>query len=105
MNRDAVAHEVSPEDYRGMKSMPAGAYLFFSWYGESEIAGITHGCPCGCGIRTNLFLRGYGKGHDEWDVQGEWPKVTLHPSIGISRQSDGRWHWHGYLKNGVFVER
>jgi hypothetical protein len=70
----------------------------------SDSAGICHACPCGCGVATILFFRGRGvNGADEWDVTGEWPKVTLKPSIGIGVLPS--WHWHGYLENGVFVEK
>jgi hypothetical protein len=41
---------------------------------------------------------------DTWTVEGEWPKVTCSPSIGIHPQTNGAYHWHGFLKDGVFKE-
>lgn len=65
-----------------------------------------HGCPCGCGITSCISYRGKGwDGHPEWDVEGVWPKLTLSPSIGIKPMVDGKYHWHGFLEAGVFVER
>ena len=43
-------------------------------------------------------------GGPEWSVTGEWPKVTLSPSIGFGKLN-GSYHWHGFLENGVFVEK
>ena len=53
--------------------------------------------PLACGTVSESFT-------------GEWPKVTLTPSIGIRYDGQGNapvsgYHWHGYLENGVFVER
>ena len=45
-------------------------------------------------------------GGPEWDVTGAWPKVTLSPSIGFAKDgATGQFHWHGYLEDGMFVER
>ena len=57
-----------------------------------------------------LWFRGRsrGPGHAEWDAAGEWPNVTLSPSIGVkfgkdgSRPANGDYHWHGFLRAGVF---
>src|SRR6266853_5178599 len=101
MGRDAVAFEVeeaSPARYE------PGAFSFLH-NSAGERVGIVHACPCGCSRRTSLLFRGKGHdGHDEWDVLGEWPKVTLSPSIGIAKQPTGGYHWHGFLEGGVFVE-
>jgi hypothetical protein len=58
------------------------------------------------------LLRRQGRSRrQEWSVSGEWPKVTLAPSIGVKydhlgqRPDGGGYHWHGYLENGEFVER
>lgn len=73
--------------------------------------GIIHACPCGCGAHGAIWFRGKslngdgGSPEHEWDVVGEWPKVTLSPSIGFAKSiSTGQYHWHGFLKNGVFEE-
>ena len=101
MAHNAAAFEADD----GMNRQP-GAYTFLER--EGKRVGIVHACPCGCGRRTSLLFRGLGcDGHPEWDVKGEWPKVTLAPSIGIGRGQgpNGSYHWHGFLEDGVFVER
>ena len=108
MSRNAVAFEVI--EFEELKR--PGAYRFlYNFLGIDERrVGIEHGCPCGCGGITALFFRGTrADGNPKWDVSGEWPKVTLSPSIGIKYDGAGNgptlYHWHGYLENGVFVER
>jgi hypothetical protein len=110
MARNAVAFEVAASELKHGKPNPAGAYCFYVVAGER--VGIEHACPCGCGGLTALWFRGKGPvGRDAWDVAGEWPKVTLSPSIGVKSDGAGNgpftspYHWHGYLENGVFVER
>jgi hypothetical protein len=82
---------------------PAGHVEFWS-EGESLRAGLNFGCPCGCGATGAItFDRGDGRG---WTVTGEWPKASLQPSIGFwsdAKRGDG-YHWHGYLREGVFEE-
>lgn len=105
--RDARAFEVTGDDPREKQAAP-GAYKFmYSADGQRKI-GIIHACPCGCGGRSAMWFEGMGQYHaggPEWKVTGEWPNVTLSPSIGIGRKPEGGYHWHGYLENGVFVER
>ncbi len=101
MGRDAVAFE-APRECRD-----AGAYRFIRFADDETPSGIIHACPCGCGGATALYFRGRNRnGGQEWSVVGTWPKVTLSPSIGIPpKDAQGRYHWHGFLENGVFVER
>lgn len=109
MARNAVAFEVKQGDPRAHEP---GAYYFFTRVHpdtKQEYAGIVHACPCGCGGQTLLWFRGKGPdGRDQWDVSGEWPKVTLSPSIGVKYDGKGNgpthYHWHGYLRAGVFEE-
>lgn len=106
---NAVAFEVQPGDPR---ERDPGAYYFVIHPTTKERLGITHACPCGCRGLSLCWFRGKGpvNGDAEWDVIGEWPKVTMNPSIGV--KYDGRtgqkpptgYHWHGYLRNGVFEE-
>lgn len=110
MGHDARAFEV-PDHDDPRRKLP-GAYWFAYFNAEGfteEPVGIIHACPCGCGVPTLLFFRGKSKGMgDEWDVSGQWPNVTLKPSIGVNKalkNPNGSYHWHGYLENGVFVER
>ncbi len=59
-------------------------------------------CPCGkCGgkirIPTTLY-RGQGQTGDsyKWQVSGEFPNLTLHPSVNAGC-------WHGFIKDGEIV--
>lgn len=111
--RNAVAFEVfNKEDLK-----KPGAYQFMCEYSmelgrnTDRKVGIRHGCPCGCGGYSAMWFAGgslNGTGADpthEWQVVGEWPKVTLSPSIGIGKdRTTGKYHWHGFLRAGVFVE-
>lgn len=104
MARNAEAYEVSREEACGDRK--PGAYAFMINQAGQRM-GIVHNCPCGCGRWSAMWFKGLADaGGPEWEVKGEWPKVTLSPSIGIGKdQTTGRFHWHGYLEDGVFVER
>ena len=103
--RNAVAFEVEgPESTYARKP---GAY-WFMYNRDGTRMGIGHSCPCGCGLQSAMWFSGLADaGGPEWDVKGDWPKVTLSPSIGIGRGAGpgGAYHWHGYLEDGVWVER
>lgn len=109
MARNAVAYEVKREDLIDGK-MPAGSYYFMRVWKDGnqadEINGFIHGCPCGCGGKSAMWFEGHeNAGGPKWSVEGEWPKVTMSPSIGIGKdQTTGQFHWHGYLRAGVFEE-
>jgi hypothetical protein len=85
--------------------MVPGGYQFL--HRDGVRVGIVHGCPCGCGRKTSIKFRGSGLGGDEWDVKGDWPNVTLSPSIGIGKGQgpNGGYHWHGFLEDGFWNER
>ena len=103
MPRNAVAFEVPDSEHPDAKK--AGAFYFMR-NGVGERMGIIHACPCGCGSQGAMWFRCKADaGGPEWDVKGDWPKVTLSPSIGFGRQEGGGYHWHGYLEDGIFVER
>ena len=81
----------------------AGAFCFLV-NAENERVGIMHACPCGCRNLTALHFRGKSIHRPEWDVVGEWPNVTLSPSIGTRHHNEPNgFHWHGYLERGWFV--
>ncbi len=103
MARNAIAFEVvGSADPRAHEP---GAYSFMLNQ-DGVRMGIIHACPCGCGGMSAMWFEGLADaGGPEWHVDGEWPKVTLTPSIGIGRQEAGGFHWHGFLENGEFVER
>jgi Family of unknown function (DUF6527) len=83
-----------------------GAYYFLHENADPDgrPCGIMHACPCGCERVSVLWFKATRHGGGpEWDVAGEWPNVTLSPSIGIDRQRAGGFHWHGWLRDGEFV--
>jgi len=100
--RNAVAFEVS--GYDDPKAREPGAYWFVTGPNGKEKAGIVHTCPCGCGLHGTLMFRDSGSQYAEWDLTGEWPKATATPSIGFKRIVGGGYHWHGFLRAGVFEE-
>lgn len=102
MARNATAFMVAGDDPR--RTEP-GACQFIRTFGTEDRIGIIHACPCGCGGRSAMYFRGKGGGSQEWDVEGEWPNVTCKPSVGIKPITNGAYHWHGFLKKGVFVEK
>lgn len=113
MSRNATAFEVPNSEHPDARK--PGAYSFIVAHGQwrsavdGERIGITHACPCGCGGLTALWFRGKGPiNSNAWDVTGEWPKATLSPSIGVKYDGAGNgptnFHWHGYLRAGVFEE-
>lgn len=113
MPRNARAFEVAPDAQDENVAQP-GAYYFLR-NSAGETIGAVHGCPCGCGGRSALFFDGGDpdpKKHRrrEWRVEGEWPAVSLTPSIGVKYDvrgeapAGGGYHWHGWLRDGVFEE-
>lgn len=76
---------------------------------RTEIVGFTHACPCGCGKRSFIRLNPSAWAPESrspmWERTGPDEAMTLTPSIGIKPQdASGAYHWHGYLRNGVFEE-
>lgn len=102
MKRNAVARQVAGYE----EAKQAGDFYFVYVDGDVEAAGMVHTCPCGCGQFGSLWFKGKRSGGAEWQVSGQWPKVTLTPSIGFwGQNSDAQgFHWHGYLRDGVFEE-
>jgi hypothetical protein len=107
--RNAAAFEVPPGH---VVSWPAGGYRFIFYADAPHTpAGIMFGCPCGCGAGRFVHFQGEGRGHTEWAVAGQWPKVTMTPMIGLlddttpaCQETDPNYHWHGWLINGMFLE-
>ena len=73
-----------------------------------NLVGIEHACPCGCGNWSWLRLdNSECPTFQKWDLKsGDLLHLTLDPSIGIRPKDPktGAYHWHGYLKNGIFEE-
>lgn len=90
--------------------VPAGAIEIRRGWEEATgdlIMSIKHACPCGCGGNGWMPFEAYGF-KEFWSPQpkagDDLTKMTLTPSIGFRRQPDGSFHWHGYLRNGIFEE-
>jgi hypothetical protein len=100
--RNAVAFEATTEE----EMRRPGAYQFVIAERDGSPIGINHACPCACGRISFMAFAGHkwASPRDTWTVEGEWPKVTCSPSIGIHPQTNGAYHWHGFLKDGVFKE-
>jgi hypothetical protein len=84
---------------------PAG-HVTYRRAAAGAIVGLMFGCPCGCG-------RAYGASFDRpngWTFDGNVEKPTINPSLGCYPAGeskvgpDGTYHWHGYLRAGIFVE-
>ncbi len=88
-----------------------GAIQFVTRYkgveAKGPVVGFNHACPCGCGKWSFIRLN---PEHWEpgttpmWTRTGDDLHMTLSPSIGIKPQTAAGYHWHGYLRNGVFEE-
>ncbi len=104
MGQNVKAFEVSDKSHPDAKK--AGAYWFMIMpSGQKDagtIIGIQHACPCGCGLKSVLFFKSYTE-DDGWTVENPFPNATLSPSIGMFR-GQNPYHWHGFLRNGIFEE-
>lgn len=100
------------EDGAGKAERAAAQPGAFYYWRDSEESrrGIIHSCPCGCGQLGNLNLAPAPAGtRPLWTNTGTRERPTLTPSVGIkafrpdqSIEADG-FHWHGWLRNGVWV--
>lgn len=89
---------------------PAGAIeIRRGWKDDNKhlIIGMLHACPCGCGGYSFMAFEAYNCG-PFWSPQpkdgDDLTRLTLTPSIGIRPIVDGTYHWHGFLRDGVFEE-
>jgi hypothetical protein len=80
-----------------IENAPAGSFEFYK-SGEREIAGMIYCCPCGCRKLGALAFRPHPSPSWEWDGNKEQP--TLSPSVHDI--PNGKTHWHGYLRAGVW---
>lgn len=104
MARNATSFLV--EEMRG-PSRP-GAVMMVRHPDKDLVVGFNHACPCGCGMWSFIRLNAEGWAPGTvpiWQRTGDDLHMTLTPSIGIRPQdAQGRYHWHGFLRNGVFEE-
>ncbi len=85
-----------------------GAFFWFVDEGASEEGGIFCSCPCGCQKPIRLPTVKSDQNSVAWVNSGSHEKPTLSPSIGIypwqgevDKEADG-YHWHGYLRSGIW---
>lgn len=108
MARNAVSFLV---DTLEMPGKP-GAVQFARHPDTGEIVGFNHCCPCGCRrwsfVRLNPNAWAPDSRAPMWTRTGDDLHMTLTPSIGIRHQGEDQgkpgYHWHGFLRDGVFVE-
>lgn len=85
-----------------------GAVMFVRHPITGIVVGFNHTCACGCGLWSFIRLNREGWAPDTvdvWERSGDDLHMTLTPSIGIKpRDASGKYHWHGYLRSGVFEE-
>lgn len=105
MKRNATSFIVPEMEHPGKP----GAIQFVRHPFHDLIVGFNHACPCGCGKWSFIRLNGKGWAAGtvpmwQW-VGGDELHMTITPSIGIKPQdAQGNYHWHGFLKAGVFEE-
>lgn len=84
-----------------------GAVAIVRHKDTGKVVGYNHSCPCGCGMWSWIRIDPQ-EGFPSWNVDSGDPSdpttITLSPSIGIWPFEQGQYHWHGYLRNGEFVE-
>lgn len=105
MSRDARAFIVDKMEMPGQ----AGAVHLVRHPETKTVVGFNHACPCGCGMWSWMRIESQS-GFPHWEITAgsfdDLATLTLAPSIGIRPQNaQGQYHWHGFLENGVFVER
>lgn len=116
---DARAVEVSREQLLSV-SGPAGGFSWLTLYdvGDPGPHGMYFRCPCGCGgVHSAMFdtmpaawREEHWKGRAVWHWDGNVERPTLTPSLGLKVQAPGEslgadgYHWHGFLRAGVFEQ-
>ena len=84
-------------DMDSVKATP-GAFEYYSYRGRFP-AGMIYNCPCGCGVPGALAFRPIEEeGRASWEWNGNREAPTLSPSINHVG------HWHGWLREGYFVD-
>lgn len=95
------------EDNLEQAKKTAGAFWYYDYEDEKDV-GILHSCPCGCGNIGSLNIKEWAeKKGPLWTLSGPREAPTLTPSVGIRAygkaiKTDGDFHWHGWLRDGVW---
>lgn len=109
--RDALAVHYDGDKF--VTEAPAGAFRYTTLYGEPDDAppsGMNFKCPCGCGSIHGARFRSVEPSAAVWTWDGNREKPTVAPSLGLHPSHEGHsvgadgYHWHGFLKAGVFEE-
>lgn len=93
-----VATRVDDIDDENIPGAYTPVYYPIGYPDTPKIAGFEFICPCGCGKQGWLGFDNSVKSAWEWN--GDEEKPTLHPSV--LQRSGCR--WHGYLRDGVWVD-
>lgn len=106
MSKSTSVPAVLADSYDAMKATP-GAIRYFR-AGDLAEAGLSFSCPCGCGAVGAVNLKpSPGRERPMWHNSGTREAPTLHPSVGFSGYHDSPkgpdgYHWHGWLRAGVW---
>lgn len=85
------------KDIDEVKAKP-GAFEFYQ-HGDRYPAGMIYCCPCGCGRLGSLQFRPAPREEKaSWEWNGSTDKPTLSPSVHHVG------HWHGWLRDGQWVQ-
>lgn len=71
-----------------------------------SVVRLMFGCPCGC---LATYGAGFRTPHGSWIFDGNEESPSVSPSLGCYAVEngvgpDGVFHWHGFLRCGVFEE-
>lgn len=94
--------------YEHAKEIP-GSFFYYRTDGFGLGAGMIISCPCGCKKLVSLNFDPEQANRPCWKMSGSQEVPTLTPSVGIypwdgetDVESDG-YHWHGWLRGGMWI--
>jgi hypothetical protein len=93
----AKATRVADDNYSNMAK--PGDYMLGEFV-DGKPGRLTFNCPCGCDKVAAVSLKPTNP--NGWDFDGNLECPTVHPSIDIYGEQQS--HWHGWLKNGEFLD-
>lgn len=90
--------ECSPRAYAALHGEPGDCFRWPDYDADGREAWCIV-LPNGAGIWATT-TRSTDPPHELWDVSGEPPNLTVHPSINAGDDSGRPGNWHGWIKNG-----